>query len=69
MNLTETHWQLLELAREDPLDIEEDPDAIEELVTAGLLAPDDATFINVTVYAITDAGRDALARRHEWKHA
>ncbi len=64
MNLTETHWQLLELAREEALTIEEDPDAIEELVAAGLLARDDETFLSQTVYPITDAGRDALARRH-----
>ena len=63
MNLTETHWKLLELARQEPLAIDEDPDAIEELVAAGLLAEDDATFISLTVYPITDAGRDALARR------
>jgi hypothetical protein len=64
MNLTETHWQLLELAQEEPLILDEDPDAIEELVAAGLLATDDETFISLTVYPITDAGRDALARRH-----
>ncbi len=63
MTLTETHWQLLELAREEPLTLEEDPDAIEELVAAGLLAKDDETFISLTVYPITDAGRVALARR------
>jgi hypothetical protein len=63
MNLMEMHWQLLELAREEPLIPDEDQDASEELVAAGLLATDDETFISLTLYPITDAGRDALARR------
>jgi hypothetical protein len=37
VNLTETHWQLLELAQEAPLILGEDPDAIDELVAGGFL--------------------------------
>jgi hypothetical protein len=62
MNLTETHWQLLELAREEPLMLAEDPDAIEELVAAGLLAKDEGELIDLTLYPLTDAGRAVLAR-------
>jgi hypothetical protein len=63
MKLTPTHWQLLELAYAVPLTLDEDPDAIDELVAAGFLAQDHETFPCLTIYVLTDAGRNALERR------
>jgi hypothetical protein len=63
MNLTPTHWQLLELAYAVPLTLDEDPEAIEALVAAGFLAHDNTMFLRLTIYVLTDAGRDALERR------
>jgi hypothetical protein len=60
VNLTETHWQLLELAEEGTLVRDEDPDAIDELVAAGLLAD---TAEEMQVCRLTPAGRAELARR------
>ena len=37
MKLTETHWQLLELAEEGTLVRDEDPDAVADSIAAGLL--------------------------------
>jgi hypothetical protein len=58
VNLTETHWQMLEWARDKPLPIGEDPDAIDELLAAGLLAIEEEE-----LYTLTDAGHDVLAKR------
>ena len=69
MKLTETHWQLLELAEEGTLVRDEDPDAVADLIAAGLLrevtdaAEDDTSFIEMKVCRLSPAGRAELARR------
>ncbi len=69
MKLTETHWQLLELAEEGTLVRDEDPDAVADLIAAGLLrevidaAEDDTFFIEMKVCRLSPAGRTELARR------
>ena len=66
MKLTETHWQLLELAEEGALVRDEDPDAVADLIAAGLLREvTDAAADGIEMHAcrLTPAGRVELARR------
>jgi hypothetical protein len=69
VKLTETHWQLLELAEEGALVRDEDPDAVADLIAAGLLrevtdaAEDDTFFIEMKVCRLTPAGRVELAKK------
>lgn len=59
--LTETERQLLTWAAEEPLPHDEDYDAIDALVAAGLLAPKDDTLSDdIKLFAITDEGWAAL---------
>jgi hypothetical protein len=68
VKLTETHWQLLELAEEGTLVRDEDPDAVADLIAAGLLrevtaAENDTVFIEMKVCRLTPAGRVELDKR------
>ena len=60
--LTETERQLLAWAAEEPLARGEDPDAVDALVAAGLLArKEDVLFDDLELFVPTDAGRAAVA--------